>query len=143
MSLDISINFNQTKEDNYFLSHPYSYSNLSDADKGAYYEEDGWSGNITHNLGAMASHVPIEIDGVSTTLYQICWRPNEVFDEPTTTKILPFLIKGICYMLEHRKDLLQYNPKNGWGSYNGFMKFLLNYKQACEDNEDCKIYISR
>lgn len=139
MSLDVSIKFNEPRQSNYFLEHPYSYDYLSERDKQDFREETVWTSNITHNLGEMASHVPID----DTNLYYVCWRPEEIGIE-TVGEILPLLIKGIHYMIDHRKELEQYNSPNGWGTYNGFMKFLLNYKQACEDNDPkCKIGVWR
>lgn len=93
-------------------------------------DEDIYTANITHNLGEMASHVPVG----DTTLYMACWRPEEIGIK-TTGELLPLLIEGVHYMIDHRKELLQYNPPNGWGTYEGFMKFLLNYQHACEDND--------
>lgn len=139
MSLDVFIKYKEPKESNYFLEHPYSYNHLSEADKAAYYEEKYWDANITHNLGEMADHIPVD----NTTLYYVCWRPEEIGIK-TVSDILPLLIKGLHYMIDHRKELEQYNSPNGWGTYNSFMKFLLNYKQACEDNKlECLIKVSR
>ena len=91
----------------------------------------------------MASNIPIDYNGTPTTLYYVCWRPEEIGIK-TVGDILPCLIQGLHYMIDHRKELEQYNSPNGWGTYNGFMKFLLNYKQACEDNDpDCIIETDR
>lgn len=139
MSLSVYINFKQPTRHNYFLSHPYIYDGLSDADMANYDIDEYWEANITHNLGEMASQVPLG----DISLYDVCWRPEEVFNEPTTNDLVPLLTAGITYMLANRKQLSQYNPKNGWGSYDALMKFLLNYKQACEDYPDCKIEVSR
>lgn len=139
MSLDVHIIFNEPRECNYFLDHPYSYSNLSENDKHDFRMEDDWWGNITHNLAEMASHIPVG----DTDLYKACWRPEEIGIK-TAGEVLPLLKEGIRYMVDHRKELLEYESPNGWGTYNGFMKFLLNYKQACEDNDpECEIYASR
>lgn len=143
MSLDITIQFKEPRLENYFLNHPYSYDGLSENDKQTFMEETEWWGNITHNLGQMADNIPILYKDKKTTLYYVCWRPEEIGVE-TVEDILPCLIQGLHYMIDHRKELEQYNSPNGWGTYNGFMKFLLNYKQACEDNDkECKIYANR
>lgn len=141
MSLDVIIHSQKLKQSNYYLEHPYSYSYLTDRDKEAYYEESDWSANITHNLTEMADHIPINDE--ETTLYYVCWRPEEIGIK-TVSDVLPLLIQGIHYMIDHRKELIQYESPNGWGTYNGFMKFLLNYKQACEDNDsNCLISANR
>jgi hypothetical protein len=45
-------------------------------------------------------------------------------------------------MIENRKKLLPFNPANGWGSYDGFIPWLIKYKETCEDNPGCKIKAS-
>ena len=143
MSLDVYIKFKEPRKDNYFLSHPYIYSDLSTRDREAYHLESNWSANITHNLGSMADQIPVATSEMETTLYYICWRPEEIFETPTTDLVLAGLLQGIWYMVCHRKELLEFESPNGWGTYEGFMKFLLNYKQACEDNPGCEIEVSR
>lgn len=139
MSLDVHINFKEPRMSNYFLEHPYSYGFLTDGDKDNFTEESCWWGNITHNLGEMASNIPVG----DSTLYMACWRPEEIGIK-TAGELLPLIIEGLHYMIDHRKELEKYNSPNGWGTYNGFMKFLLNYKQALEDNgRDCEIEASR
>lgn len=139
MSLDVHIEFKEPRRSNYFLEHPYTYNHLTENDKNDFCEESCWWANITHNLGSMADHIPVG----NTTLYKACWRPEEIGIK-TVGLLLPLLIEGLHYMIDHRKELEQYNSPNGWGTYNGFMKFLLNYKQACEDNDpECLIEVSR
>lgn len=143
MSLDVYITYKKPRSENYFLNHPYSYNNLSERDRMNYREESYWTANITHNLGEMASKIPITFKDKSTTLYYACWRPEEI-GARTVADVLPMLIQGLHYMIDHRKELMQFESPNGWGTYNGFMKFLLNYKQACEDNDsDCEIEADR
>ena len=139
MSLDVTINFKESKRANYFLDHPYIYDDLSEHDKACFSEEDHWSANITHNLVQMAQAVPVKFGTMDTTLYYACWRPEQI-GAKTVADVLPMLIQGIHYMIDHRAELVKYNPENGWGTYEGFIKFLLNYKQACEDNDpECTV----
>lgn len=113
----------------------YIYSNIPGSDN----NEECWSANITHNLGKMARKIPVG----STSLYMAVWRPEEILKSTTTNVMLTFLVKGINYMVSHRKELLPFEPDNGWGTYDGFIKFLLDYKNACEDNPDCLIEVYR
>lgn len=139
MSLDVYINFKQPRQCNFFLEHPYSYSYLSERDKSDFNEQNYWDANITHNLCEMADHIPVKFKDKDTNLYYACWHPDEI-GAITVADVLPMLIQGLHYMIDHRKELKQFDSPNGWGTYEGFMKFLLNYKQACEDNDlDCII----
>ena len=64
------------------------------------------------------------------------------FDMAHGLKMSKILAQGIAYMVENRKKLLPFNPANGWGSYDGFVPWLIKYKEACEDNPGCKIRAS-
>ena len=96
--------------------------------------------NITHNLGKMASKVPIEwVDdfgkAYNTDLYHLMWRPEEVFTEIpcklTLNDLKIPLTKGLDYVLSHEKELSKYNPENGWGHYENFVYCLPQYIRAC------------
>lgn len=142
MSLDVYINFE--KPETIKMSRVACGSTVPICDEDDTYETDYWSANITHNMGNMASHVPINVESRKGTLYDYVWRPEEQTPPlETTDELLPILNQGIAYMIAHRNDLLQYNPSNGWGSYDGFLKWLIQYKEACENNPGCKIEVWR
>lgn len=46
-------------------------------------------------------------------------------------------------MIARRDTLLQYNPSNGWGNYRSFLKWLMDYWEACRENPGCEIQVSR
>lgn len=37
----------------------------------------------------------------------------------------------------------EYNPKNGWGDYEGLVRFTANYLAACEEHPDAVVRVSR
>ena len=98
-----------------------------------------YSDNITHNLGEMANHVKLN-NGL--TLYHVLWRPDE--------KGLYFA-REISELLDEAWNILMsepnfyktFNPKNGWGSYDGLVKFVYDYRNACWDNPDAELSVSR
>lgn len=113
-------------------------------------EKEYWSANVTHNMGEMARHIPVRyrVDGewYENDLYHLVWRPEEVGVSNVcnnTNTLADALQSGISYMVEHREELLQYNPDNGWGSYDSFLEWLINYWRACLENPNCEIEISR
>ena len=107
--------------------------------------------NLTHNLGEMASHVPIAWtteDGKAykTDLYHILWRPEEVFtdkEEITLADMETPVLLGMMYVLEHEEDLKTYNPDNYWGHYTNFVSLLPNYYRACRNWPEAAIEVSR
>lgn len=113
-------------------------------------EETEWHANITHNMGEMAQHVPTyyTIDGevYGSSLYYIIWRPEEIGSGNicnNTDVVAQGITHGISYMMEHREELLLYNPDNGWGSYDAFLPWLMDYWKACVENPNCIIETSR
>ena len=98
--------------------------------------------NITHNLGEMASHVPI----IDTDLYHVMWRPEEVFPDNKEVRLKDLrelLILGFDYLLRHEKELSDYNPDNGWGHYENFVYVLPQYIRACYKWPNAIVSISR
>lgn len=104
-------------------------------------EDREWVANITHNMNKMAQRIFVSEN--KETLYDYVWRPEELYREIYTNEMKNVLTKGICIMISKRKSLLRYEPKNGWESYDSFLKFLIEYKEACEDNPGYIIEVSR
>lgn len=104
-------------------------------------EDREWVANITHNMNKMAQRIFVSEN--KETLYDYVWRPEELYKEIYTNEMKNVLTKGICIMISKRKSLLRYEPENGWGSYDSFLKFLIEYKKACEDHPGYIIEASR
>jgi len=98
-----------------------------------------YSGNITHNLGDMASHVELS-NGL--TLYQVLWRPDE-HQLKFARDISDLLYEGYIILLTDPEKFKKYNPPNGWGSYDGLVNFVYKYSNACWNNPDAELRISR
>jgi hypothetical protein len=98
-----------------------------------------FSQNITHNLGSMAMEVVLSND---LTLYQVLWRPDE-HGLKFASEISELLDEGWNILLSDPKHFMTFNPDNGWGSYEGLEKFVYKYREACWDNPDAELSISR
>lgn len=98
-----------------------------------------YSGNITHNLGAMAGAVLLSN---GKTLYDVLWRPDE-HGYVYARDIAELLDEGWNILLSDPERFKHFNPENGWGSYDGLEKFVYNYRNACWDNPDAELRISR
>lgn len=100
-----------------------------------------YSGNITHNLGKMASKVVLA-NGL--TLYNILWRPDEC--EPPLQKasdIAELLDEALGILIQKKDHLKQYNPENGWGNYYGLFELVHEYRNAARSEPNADIEVCR
>jgi hypothetical protein len=98
-----------------------------------------YEANITHNLGKMADAVVLDND---KTLYQVLWRPDE-HGWKFARDISEMLNEGWNILLSDPERFRKFNPENGWGSYDGLVNFVYKYRNACWDNPDAELRISR
>ena len=104
-----------------------------------------YSGNITHNLGKMAREVKygLEWAGVADlSLYDVLWRPDE-HGFKLAKDISDLLDIGWNILLSDPEKYKRYNPENGWGSYDGLVQFVYKYRNACWDNPEAELSVSR
>jgi hypothetical protein len=92
-----------------------------------------YSDNITHNLNKMAE---------AAGIYYELWRPEEL-GITTAKELISPLNAGLDRLLKNRSEYIQYNPSNGWGSYEGLLGFVASYLAACEANPEAIIEVSR
>lgn len=90
-------------------------------------------GNVTHNLGKMAAEAGI---------YQHLWRPDELGISKAVDLIAP-LWEGLVLLKSDRERFEKFNPENGWGDYEGLVSFVENYLNACRENPDADVVVSR
>lgn len=94
---------------------------------------DVYEANITHNLTEMAKEAG---------LYEALWRPEEL-KVTWAHQLKPFLKKGLKRLKQEPERFKKFNPKNGWGSYDNLVSFVEKYLEACKENPDSYIEISR
>ena len=99
-----------------------------------------YDANITHNLGKMATEVKLS-NGM--TLYQVLWRPDEQEGLKFAKDISELLDEGWNILLSEPVHFRQFTPENHWGSYEGLCDFVYNYRNACWDNPDAELSVSR
>lgn len=103
---------------------------------------DVYSSNITHNLAKMAQEVKFEWDNATYTLYSVLWHPDSL-GFTKAKDISELLDVGWNELLANPERFKEYNPPNGWGNYDNLVKFVYEYRNACWDNPDAQIGISR
>lgn len=92
-----------------------------------------YSANITHNLNKMAREA---------TLYEYLWRPDEIGITKASQLIQP-LRGGLAFLRREPERFKKFNPENGWGSYEGLVRFVENYLEACETHPEAEVSVSR
>ena len=85
--------------------------------------------NITHNLGRMARQAGI---------YEALWCPEELGIYEARQLIVP-LSRGLETLKDEPDHFRKFNPENGWGNYEGLVKFVEKYKEACIENPDAEV----
>jgi hypothetical protein len=92
-----------------------------------------YSANITHNLNRMAREAGI---------YACLWRPNENGITHARQIIEP-LAAGLALLVTDKARFKQFDAPNGWGLWAHFVLWCADYLQACRDNPDALVSVSR
>lgn len=92
-----------------------------------------YSTNITHNLNKMAD---------AAGIYECLWRPEE-HGITRARQIIEPLEKGLTRMVLNKNEFEAYNAPNGWGKWSDFIWWCADYLQACRDNPDALVNVSR
>jgi hypothetical protein len=92
-----------------------------------------FSSNITHNLNRMADEAGI---------YEACWRPDEI-NISTAGQLIEPLSKGLELLKSDPERFEKFNASNGWGTYEYFVPWVEEYLEACKENPDAQVQVSR
>ena len=92
-----------------------------------------YTSNITHNLNQMAE---------AAGIYQALWRPDEI-GITKAEQLIPLLRKGLEDLQDRPDYFKTFNPANGWRSYDGLVRFVREYLNACIDHPDADVEVSR
>ena len=147
MSLDVSLVSTETK-----MESPLIYIRENGATRGITKEEWNkrfpdrepvvltphktnkvYSGNITHNLGNMAS-----VAGI----YEALWHPDEI-GITKAAQLVGLLTDGLERLSSNPEKFKAFNPANGWGDYDGLVEFVTEYLAACIANPDADVLADR
>lgn len=96
-------------------------------------DDEVYSANITHNLNRMAEEAGI---------YYPLWRPEEI-GVTIARQLIDPLEAGLQLLVSDPHRFEQYNPSNGWGSYDGLVSFVHDYLAACKEYPEAEVYASR
>lgn len=95
--------------------------------------EEVFSRNITHNLGKMADKAGI---------YEVLWHPEGKLGITKAKECIPFLQKGLVYLVSNRVECELLNTPNGWGMYEHFVPFVTAVLTACCDYPKADVRVS-
>ncbi len=85
-------------------------------------------GNYTYNVS------PMYMDAMGKSISD--------FHGLTAEESIVILKEGIDKMQNNPEHYQKLNPENGWGSYDGALKFLHKIYVACVEHPKCKIEVS-
>ena len=94
---------------------------------------DVFSDYVTHNLDRMAE---------AAGIYQYLWRPEELNITTAGELIVP-LTEGLEKLKSNPEYYQTFQATNGWGTYDGFLRFVENYLENCRRFPEGKIRVSR
>jgi len=92
-----------------------------------------YEANITHNLNSMAG---------AAGIYEAIWRPEEIGITKAKQLIEP-LRAGLEALRCDPVKFQEFNPKNGWGSYESLVRWVDCYLDACIENPEADVRASR
>ena len=92
-----------------------------------------YDSNITHNLNKMAD---------AAGIYKQLWRPEEIGITHARQLIEP-LTAGLDRLKSDPECFRTFNPPNGWGDYDGLVRFVSNYLAACKAFPESTVRVSR
>lgn len=92
-------------------------------------------GNYTGNIWEMYENaIPAVKEGIRGGLHRL----HDMKAENT----LSLLQKAVQLMQDDKVFYRKFNPDNGWGNYEGALKFLQNILEQCEIHPACTVYLS-
>jgi len=92
-------------------------------------------GNYTSNVWEMYEHaIPPAKPGERGGLHRL--------HDMKAGDAIELLQKGILHMKDHKEFYMKFNPKNGWGNYEGAYNFLGNILSKCTIHPACTVELS-
>jgi hypothetical protein len=64
------------------------------------------------------------------------------FDGMLCEKVKDIVIDGLVHMAENEDDYKELNPSNGWGNYDGAVRFLEKIYEACLRHPKATVIVS-
>ena len=89
--------------------------------------------NITHNLGEMAE---------AAGIYHHLWRPEEI-GITTAEQLVEPLATGLQRLRADPIGFKRYDSPNGWGTYDGLVRFVSAYLDACREHPSATVRVWR
>ena len=99
---------------------------------------------ITHNLNKVVDECG---KLVGKEHYELIWRPNEWLGVDNGKVPVSFVLQRlpalIADLIKHEKELVQYLPSYGWGTFEGLISFVCDYLKECYKHKEAYIYCCR
>lgn len=124
------------------LTH-FPDANPDDIEEKTYEDDEYFHMNLTHNLTEMASQCRVlgtcnyNAESAVVTLYDLLWHPkNNLNIETPTLDYLEDVMACYKNLLQNPEFFKQYNPEDGWGSYEQLVKRTKQYLAVLQSISD-------
>jgi hypothetical protein len=75
-------------------------------------------------------------------IYHCLWEPDEIGITKASQLIDP-LRDGLATLQSDTDRFREFNPSNGWGTYEGLVRFVAGYLEACQKYPEALVSVSR
>ena len=100
--------------------------------------------NITHNMNKLVDECGKLVD---KEYYELIWTPDELLGVDNGKVPVSFVLQRlpalIADLFKYEKELVQYLPSNGWGTFEGLISFVCDYLKECYKHKEAYIYCCR
>ena len=100
--------------------------------------------NITHNMNKLVDECG---KLVGEEYYELLWGTDELLGVDNGKVPVSFVLQRlpalIADLIKYEKELVQYLPSNGWGTFEGLVCFLCDYLKECYIHKDSFVYCCR
>ena len=94
------------------------------------------------NVASVPQRSPFRYPGGKTWLIPTVRRWLKQ-DNTIVKELIEPLRQGLHNLKIEPERYKKFNPENGWGSYDGLVKFVENYLNACYEYPDADVKVSR
>lgn len=88
-----------------------------------------WESNYTSNTAPMLQKAAVALGLITDKTYI-----RGFLHRKPAYECASILQACIAWMIDNKEEMIKLNPKNGWGSYTGYLSFLQEWRDKCYEH---------